>query len=223
MNATWYYAELDRLREERVNFITIRRRGKQIVEKLLSRPAADWNPAVIDTPKRAHQHVSYLESTVDLPGYAGGCRQVAAKGMGRESPTLFLTNNETVSGRDIIKRYTNRNSIENELGVNVNFFHLDCLASEVRLNVNLDVVMTVIANGCYRWLSQQLKGCEKMEPKKLYRKFVETAGRVSVKEDSIDVQFERRAHNPILQQAHLDQEPVPIPWLNGKHLRFHFR
>jgi hypothetical protein len=30
-------------------------------------------------------------------------------------------------------RYIARNSIENDLGINVNFFHLNCLASEVRL------------------------------------------------------------------------------------------
>jgi hypothetical protein len=35
------------------------------------------------------------------------------------------------------------------LGISVNFFHLDCLASEVRLNVDLDVALTVLANGCY--------------------------------------------------------------------------
>ena len=41
-------------------------------------------------------------------------------------------------------------------------FHLDCLASEVRLNVDLDAAMTVIANGCYRWLGSKLRGCSTM-------------------------------------------------------------
>ena len=62
----------------------------------------------------------------------------------------------------------------------MNFFHLDCLASEVRLNVDLDVALTVIANGCYRWLASKLKGFEKAKPKELYRKFVETSGRVDI-------------------------------------------
>jgi hypothetical protein len=126
------------------------------------------------------------------------------------------------AGREIITRYIGRNAIENDLGINVNFFHMDCLASEVRLNVHADVVMTVLANGCYRWLSQQLKGCERMEPKLIYRKFVETAGRVAVRGEDLVVTFERRSHNPIIAQACLDQEAAPIPWLQNKRLRFEF-
>jgi len=91
--------------------------------------------------------------------------------------------------------------------------------SEVRLNVNLDVALTVMANGCCRWLSQQLKGCEKMEPKQLYRKFVETGGHVAIESDAIHVHLDRRAHNPVIAQAQLDKEPTPIPWLEGKKLR----
>src|SRR5262249_42571977 len=34
----------------------------------------------------------------------------------------------------------------------VNFFHLDCLASEVNLNVDLDCALTVVAQGYYRWV-----------------------------------------------------------------------
>jgi hypothetical protein len=49
----------------------------------------------------------------------------------------------------LIIRYAGRNGVEDGLGISVNFFHLDCLASEVRLNVDLDVTLTVLAHGCY--------------------------------------------------------------------------
>jgi hypothetical protein len=216
------YPVLARLGAEGVSFVTIRRRGSRVVADILARPAADWRSAVIDTPRRRHQRIRYLDDEVALRGYGGDCRQIAVTGLGREAPTLFLTNNRDATGREIVTRYIKRNAIENELGINVNFFHLNCLASEVRLNVNLDVALTVLANGCYRWLSQQLKGCEKMEPKLLYRKFVETGGHVTVEDDAIHVRLDRRAHNPILAQAKLDKERLPIPWLAGKKLRFTF-
>ena len=57
--------------------------------------------------------------------------------------------------------YARRNGVEDGLGTNVDFFHMDNLSSEVRLNVDLDVTLTVIANGCYRWLASRLKGFEK--------------------------------------------------------------
>jgi transposase len=216
------YPVLDQLRTEGINFITIRRRGAHMIEQLRARPARDWTPAVIDTPQRRHQHIRYLDEQVKLTGYDAPCRQIAAE-LGRPTPTLFLTDNETATGRDIVVRYIARNAIENDLGINVNFFHLNCLASEVRLNVHADVVLTVLANGCYRWLSQRLKGCASMEPKHLYRKFVETGGHLRVAGEEIVVSLDRRSHNPILAQAALDADPRPIPWLGGKHLRFEFK
>ena len=100
---------------------------------------------------------------------------------------------------------------------------MDCLASEVRLNVQADLVMTILANGCYRWLSQRLKGCARMEPKQLYRKFIETGGHVAVKGEELIVSLDRRSHNPVIAQAQLDQNPKPIPWLQNKRIRFEFR
>jgi transposase len=216
------YPVLDQLRESDIQFITIRRRGARLVHKLLARPASQWTSAVIDTPQRRQQRIRYLDDAVTLRGYTGTCRQVAAD-FHRETPTLFLTNNEEVSGRDLITRYIARNAIENDLGINVNFFHMDCLASEVRLNVHADVVMTVLANGCYRWLSQRLKGCERMEPKQLYRKFVETGGHLRIQGDELVVSLDRRSHNPVITQAHLDHDLQPIPWLNNKRLRLEFK
>ena len=172
------YEILEELRTEGINFITIRRRGQKIVRELLSRPANDWKSTRITTPKRRYSTVRYLDDQVKLRNYNDLCRQIAVSGTGRESPTLFLTNNTKLSANEIITRYTQRNSIENDIGINVNFFHMDCLSSEVRLNVNFDVLLTVLANSCYRWLSQRLKGCEKMQPKRLYRKVIETGGHI---------------------------------------------
>ena len=62
-----------------------------------------------------------------------------------------------------------------------------------------------------------------MEPKQLYRKFAETGGHLTLTEDEVVVSFDRRAHNPVIAQAHLDRQPQPIPWLDGKRLCFQFK
>ena len=144
------YAELSRLNERGVSFATIRRRGSNAVKRLRARPAGDWTGAVIDIPKRRHKQIRYLEEEVSLRDYEGVLRQIAVTGLGREQPTLFLTNNVEVPAREMIMHYARRNGIEDGLGTNVNFFHMDCLSSEVRLNIDLDLTLTVIANGCYR-------------------------------------------------------------------------
>jgi hypothetical protein len=83
--------------------------------------------------------------------------------------------------------------------------------------------MTVIANGCYRWLASQLRGYQKAAPKQLYRRFVETGGTVLIQGDRITVTLERRSHNPVLREAVLDREQTPIPWLGNRRLVFAFR
>jgi hypothetical protein len=138
------------LNERGVSFATIRRRGSNAVKRLRARPAGDWTGAVIDIPKRRHKQIRYLEEEVSLRDYEGVLRQIAVTGLGREQPTLFLTNNVEVPAREMIMHYARRNGIEDGLGTNVNFFHMDCLSSEVRLNIDLDLTLTVIANGCYR-------------------------------------------------------------------------
>jgi hypothetical protein len=216
------YAELARVNERGIWFVTIRRRGTAILRRLRQLPASAWHRAVIDIPKRRHQNVRYLDERTRLRDYPGQVRQVAVTGLGRAEPTLFLSNNVEVTARDVITRYTGRNGVEDSLGISVNFFHLDCLASEVRLNVDLDVALTVIAHGCYRWLATKLRGFDKAKPKQLYRRFVETGGVVEVQAERIVVHFDKRSHNPVLRAAMLDAERSPIPWLGNRPVAFEY-
>lgn len=215
------YAEMNRLNARgKTSFITIRRRGSRILRGLANQPNSAWRRTVIDTPHRRHRSIRYLEQTIRVADYEGGLRQIAVTGLGRDKPTLFLTNNVEETARQIITRYTSRNGIEDSLGSSVNFFHLDCLASEVPLNADLDAALTVVANGCYRWLASELHGFTEAKPKRLCRKIIETGGTVCITEKHIHVHFEKRAHNPILRQAALDAKAGVIPWAGGKTLRF---
>lgn len=227
-SANWFtsfattYAELSRLNQrDGVHFVTIRRRGPALLKRIRQRPESDWTSAVIDIPKRRQKHIAYLDDEVSLSGYEGPVRQLAVRGLGREQPTLFLTNSFDARPREVVTNYARRNGIEDGLGTNVNFFHMDCLSSEVRLNVDLDVTLTVIAHGCYRWLAQQLKGFTQAKPKLLYRKFVETGGQVEAgSNQTLRVTFDRRCHNPILREAALDQDGPRIPWLKNHRIEF---
>ena len=214
------YPELSRVNQRGIHFVTIRRRGAAVIRRLRRLPPQAWQRAVIDTPKRCHRHIRFVDETIRLPGYDGTIRQLAVDGLGREQPTLFLSNNVAETARRLIIRYAGRNAVEDGLGTSVNFFHLDCVASEVRLNVDLDVALTVLANGCYRWLAHQLHGFDTSAPKQVYRKFVETGGQVEVQPDRIVVQFDKRSHNPILREAELDKGCPPIPWLGDRRVSF---
>jgi hypothetical protein len=231
-NPHWLYfdsklttqAELSELNARDICFVTIRRRGVAILKRLEQTPASDWKSAIIDIPKRRNKHIHYLDQRLHLDDYDGDLRQIAVTGLGREQPTLFLTNHPDASPRQLIMNYARRNGIEDGLGTNVNFFHMDNVSSEVRLNVDLDVTLTVIANSCYRWLAGALKGFDHAKPKQLSRKFIETGGEIEVLPNrTLRIKFDRRCHNPILREAELDKDCPPIPWLGGYRIEFIYK
>ena len=172
-----------------------------------------WNPVGIQSHpvESGQQPEASLAWLVARPG---------TKRRQRWQP-LFLTDSFDTSARRVVKNYARRNGVEDALGSSVNFFHLDCLSSEVRLNVDLDTVLTVLANGCYRWLASRLHGFDKSKPKALYRKFVETSGTIEIASGRrIVVSFDRRSHNPILREAELGKDCPGIPWLSNHGLEF---
>ena len=164
-----------------------------------------------------------MDESIKLRGYEGPIRQLPVDGLGREKRTLFLTNHFEETARNIVIRYAGRNRVEDGLGISVNFFHLDGLQSEVRLNVDLDATLTVLANGCYRWLGKHLRGYEKAAPKQLYRLFVATQGLIKVTPDELIVCLPRDAvtTRSCVRPA-LDRDRAAIPWLGGRRIRFAF-
>ena len=210
------YPELSRVAARGIHFVTIRRRGAAILRRLEAQPRVGLEGG-------RDRYAQAVPSNDPLHRRAGEASRLRGpdppdrrgRPGPREGDAVPLESPEETA-RNVIIRYAGRNRVEDGLGISVNFFHLDCLASEVRLNVDLDAVLTVMANGCYRWLGRRLRGFEKAAPKQLYRLFVETAGTVKVEDEEIVVRFDRRSHNPILREAALDREAVPIPWLGDR-------
>ena len=104
-------------------------------------PAASWQHCQVTQAKGKRRRVSYVDESVRLDGYEGQVRQLIVTGLGHESPTFFLTNDrpERQTARDAIQTYASRNHVENKLGEHITFFHLNCLCSDVRLNVDFDL------------------------------------------------------------------------------------
>ena len=84
-------------------FVTIRRRGSRLLRRLTALPANAWHRAVIGIPKRRHKNIRFVDETVELPDYEGPIRQLAVTGLGRDQPTLFLSNNREESARNLIR------------------------------------------------------------------------------------------------------------------------
>src|ERR1019366_4906908 len=215
------YAGLNTLNQEGVGFITIRRRGSGMLERARRLPASSWQHCQVIQAKGKRRRVSYVDESVHLDGYEGKVRQLIVTGLGHENPTFFVTNDrpERQTAREVIQTYASRNHVENRLGEQITFFHLDCLCSDVRLNVDFDLTLTVVADLLYRDLAERLKGFARASPHKVFRKFVDTPGSVTITAEEIVVRVSKRSHNPLLKEAGLTQRTGPIPWLAGRRVR----
>lgn len=217
------YANLNKLNRRGVQFITLRRRGPQLVHELVARPRSAWRRIQLDGVSRLYKTPRILDERVTLSNYAGPIRQIAITDLGHEEPTLLLTNQLRRSAAKLIGRYARRMLIENNIEDGVSFFHMDALSSAVALKVNCDIQLTLMASSLYRYLGQRIgNGYEAAKSRHLFQDFIDATASITIDERAIWVQFQKRAHNPLLIAAGFDKTDTRIPWLDNKRLKFLF-
>jgi hypothetical protein len=217
------YAKLDELNRLGIRFITLRRRSKGLVREIEQTPASAWRRIELKGVSRQYTRPRILDRRVSLAGYDGPIRQVTVADLGHEEPTILLTNQLTPTAAKLIERYARRMIIENSIEDGIDFFHMDALSSAVAMKVDCDLQLTLMASSLYRLLAGRIKrGYEQAKSRHLFRDFVDASARVTLGESEIVVRYQKRAHNPLLVAAGLDQTETRIPWLGGKRLRLVF-
>jgi len=213
------YENLALLDADDVTFITLRRRGKNLVRALEAIPPQSWKRIKIDTPKRKYQNPLTFDSEIELPQF-GKIRQIVMKGNGREEPAFFITNDTKSPVLDIITRYCKRWRIENSIAEAVGFFNLNMLSSPILIKIHFDVVLTMIADMLYYYLAQSLRGFEQCNAEKIFRHFVDMPANIEVTDSTINITYPLRAHNPVLRSAKLEAWAQPISWLGNRRIIF---
>ena len=155
-------------------------------------------------------------------GISTEVRQIAIRGIGRDEPTLLITNDVTTPGKALFARYAERMTIENELDAYISGFHLDALSSGVPLNVDLDTTLTVVAGNLYRMLARKLPRYETATPDKIWRHFLDATGTLHITPTGVTCALNLRSHHPVLVDAGFADLEIPIPWWNDRTLRFRF-
>ena len=217
------YANLNRLNRQDVQFITLRRRSPQLLHNLLARPRSAWRRIDVAGVSRQYKTPRILDEVVTLADYSGPIRQIAVTDLGHEEPTLLLTNQLKRSPAKLIERYARRMLIENNIEDGVNFFHMDALSSAVALKVNCDLQLTLMASSLYRYLGQRIgNGYVTVKSRHLFRDFIDATALIEIDERAVSVNFQKRAHNPLLVAAGFDKTDIRIPWLGNKRIRFNF-
>jgi len=215
------YAKLAELNSQGIRFITLRRRGKNLLDNIEA--LAPWKRINIPHAKRKYPNPLVHESFIRLRGYDGELRQVIVRGNGHEKPAFLISNDFEVPLELLVSEYARRWRVENLISEAVKFFHLNALSSPILIKVHFDVVMTMIADTLYNMLAQKLRGFEDCDAPKIYRNFVNAKANIKVKAGKVTVTFPRKAHNPILRAVPWQRLPNSLSWLDDVNLNLQFR
>ena len=217
------YANLNQLNKRRIDFITLRRRSPKMLAALTRLPASAWRRVALQNVARAYRRPRILDDTIHLTGYEGPLRQLTVTDLGHEEPTFLVTNQLRRAASTLIERYAQRMVIENSIADGIDFFHMDALSSAVAMKITCDLQLTLMASSLYRLLGAQVgRGYEVAKGRHIFRDFIDAVGLITLSDDVIQVQYQKRAHNPLLIAAGFGTTDVPVPWLGNKRLRFVF-
>jgi len=217
------YSNLNKLNIWGVEFITLRRRSRKMLQEAHREPLSAWRRIHLEGVSRIYKTPRILDTKIALRDYQGPIRQIVIADLGHEEPTFLLTNQLTRSAPKLIERYAQRMIIENNIADGIDFFHMDALSSAVAMKVNLDLQLTLMASSLYRLLGSRIgNGYQKAKSRHIFRDLIDATATLIIKKEDILVRFQKRAHNPLLISAGFDNVDLKVPWLNGKRIRFVF-
>jgi len=217
------YKNLNRLNQMGIRFITLRRRSKKMLQRIVQVPPSQWKRIELTGVTRIYRTPRILDERVELDDYEGPLRQVTITELGHEDPTLLVTNYTKRSATKLIDRYARRMIIENSIADGIDFFHMDALSSAVAMKVDCDLQLTLMASSLYRLFASRIGGeYESAKSRHIFRDFIDATAHVVIDEKTIQVCFQKRSHNPYLLSAGYGETDIRIPWLGRKRLQFNF-
>lgn len=213
------HAVLGELDERGVKFLTLRMRSPALVRHIDALTPTDYKTITLDRPGRFNRPKVHEDTGIRLTGYPSTVRQLVVTGLGRDAPTVIITNDHDLPVKALIAHYARRMTIEQRLAEIIQAFHADALSSTVNLNVDLDIMLCVLAQALTAALRARLPGYATVTPDVLQRRFLETPGTITTSSDTITVRLDRRAYSPVLRQADLP-ETTTVPWWGNRTLRY---
>ena len=215
-------AVLGELDARGVKFLTLRMRSPALVRHINALTPADFKTITLDRPGPHNKPKVHEDKAVTLTSYPGTVRQLVVTGLGRDAATVIITNEHHASPKKLISQYARRMTIEQRLAEIIRSFCADALASTVNLNVDLDIMLCVLAQALLAAFRTRLGGgYATATPDTLQRRFLDSSGTITTTDDQVTVRIDRRAYSPVLRQARLPPDTT-IPWWHGRRLHFEF-
>lgn len=214
------YQNLGRLNKNNIKFITIRRRGKNIVERLEKLAKSNWKTIRVESAGNKKRTIRVFEEYVFLKGYDDRIRQISITGHGKIKPAIIITNDFEIPIENLVRKYTKRWIVEKAIAEQVSFFHLNNVSSSMVIKVDFDLTMTILTHNLYRLLARDLDRYYNLSDQSIYEKFIENSADIKIGENLIEVRYKKKRNLPLLLEKMSNHEGTTYSWLDNKKIKF---
>lgn len=214
------YENLRNLDDGQVKFITIRRRGKLLLERIDNLPATGWKTVRVECAGNKQRMLKVFDEMVFIKGYDKDIRQIIITGNGKIKPAIIITNDTDLHVEQIIRKYARRWMVEKTISEQIDFFHLNLVSSSMVIKVDFDLTMSILAHNLYRLFANELDRYSNNTAQTLYDKFVLNGADIEIGEKAIKVLLKKKRQLPLILETMQRFNKQKYPVLSNKNLIF---
>jgi hypothetical protein len=214
------YKNLDQLDNDGIKFITIRRRGKNIVERLNNLPKNQWKTIRVERTSNKSMTISVLDEKVFLRGYDKEIRMISITGHGKIKPATIITNDFDITTEQIVRKYARRWLVEKTVSEQIEFFHLNHVSSSMVIKVDFDLVMSILTYNLFRLFALDTDRYKNIASQKVYEKFLDNSGHIEIEQNNITIKLKKKRTLPLILETMTRFEQTKYDWLDYKTLTF---
>ena len=214
------YQNLDKLNKDNVCFLTIRRRGSEMVNEIYNIPKSQWKSIRVSCSANKKRTIKVNDHITTLKGYDGEIREIYITGNGKIKPAIIITNDFDSKVEDVVLKYARRWLVEKSISEQISFFHLNNVSSSMVIKVDFDLTMSILAFNLFRLFALETDRYRNNTSTKLYERILLNSADITTNNDEIVVSLKKKRMLPLCLEIMQKHEGEKFQWLGNKKLVF---
>ena len=214
------YQNLSKIDDQGIKFLTIRRRGKNIVDRLENIPKNKWKTIRVERAGNKKATIKVLDEIVELKGYNKKIRQVSITGHGKIKPATIIVNDFELKPEEVVRKYAKRWLVEKTISEQIDFFHLNSVSSSMVIKVDFDLTMSILTHNIFRMFSLDSARYKHLEDQSVFEKFLDNPGEIKITDENIQVKLKKKRALPKVLEKMAQFENIKYDWLNNFNIQF---
>ena len=214
------YENLGKLDDDGIKFVTIRRRGKNIISRINTTPQSQWKTIRVERAGNKKATLKVLEEIIFLSGYNRQIRQISITGHGKIKPATMITNEFDLTTEQIVRKYARRWIVEKSISEQIEFFHLNMISSSMVIKVDFDLTMSILTHNLFRIFALNTERYAHKADQGIYDIFLRNSGDIKIGPDKIHVQLAKKRTLPLILEKTSNFDGQKYEWLNNLEIEF---